>query len=79
MLVAGDIDIVVNTTEGAKAIADSYSIRRQTLLSGIAYFTTVSAAAAAVGAIEASRGKPFEVTSLQEYHESLAQDARPAV
>jgi len=72
MLEAGEIDIVVNTTEGAKAIADSYSIRRHALLGGIAYFTTVSAAAAAVGAIEASRGKSVEVTSLQEYHESLA-------
>ena len=51
----GQIDMVINTTSGAQAIRDSYSIRRQTLMSGIAYFTTLAAASAAVGAIEAGR------------------------
>jgi carbamoyl-phosphate synthase large subunit len=79
-LASREIDIVVNTTEGAQAIRDSYSLRRQTLLAGIPYFTTIAAAAAAVAALEARREAPLTVRSLQEYHASLAARAstRPA-
>jgi carbamoyl-phosphate synthase large subunit len=70
------VDIVVNTTEGAQAIRDSYSLRRQTLLAGIPYFTTIAAAAAAVSALEARREAPLTVRSLQEYH---AGTRRPSV
>jgi carbamoyl-phosphate synthase large subunit len=72
MLKEGGIDLVVNTTSGEQAIKDSYSIRRQTVLSGIAYFTTMAAAAAAVAAIEDSRERELSVCSLQEYHQVLA-------
>jgi carbamoyl-phosphate synthase large subunit len=67
-LASREVDIVVNTTEGAQAIRDSYSLRRQTLLAGIPYFTTIAAAAAAVSALEARRESPLTVRSLQEYH-----------
>ena len=69
-LTDGDIDMVINTTEGAAAIRDSRSLRRQTLLSGIPYFTTIAAGTAAVAAIEAERESDAltEVCSLQEYH-----------
>jgi carbamoyl-phosphate synthase large subunit len=67
----GGIDIVINTTSDAQAIKDSYSIRRQTLMSGIAYFTTMAAAMAATGAIEAGHGARVNVRTLQEYHERL--------
>jgi carbamoyl-phosphate synthase large subunit len=72
MLKAGQIDMVVNTTSGEKAIKDSYSIRRQTVLSGIAYFTTMAAAAAAIAALEDGRDRALSVCSLQEYHQVLA-------
>jgi carbamoyl-phosphate synthase large subunit len=72
MLKAGKIDMVVNTTSGVKAIKDSYSIRRQTVLSGIAYFTTMAAAAAAIAALEDGRDRALSVCSLQEYHQALA-------
>ena len=36
----GEVDIVFNTTEGAKALADSFSIRRSALLYHIPYYTT---------------------------------------
>jgi carbamoyl-phosphate synthase large subunit len=68
----GRIDMVINTTSGEKAIKDSYSIRRATLLSGVSYFTTMAAAAAAVAAIEDARDRPLSVCSLQEYHTALA-------
>jgi carbamoyl-phosphate synthase large subunit len=64
----GDIALVFNTTEGAKAIRDSRSMRRQTVLSDVPYFTTIAAAVAAVDAVEARRFRPPSVCSLQEYH-----------
>ncbi|MET0388805.1 MAG: carbamoyl-phosphate synthase large subunit [Polyangiales bacterium] len=72
MLQAGTIHMVVNTTSGETAIKDSYSIRRQTVLSGIAYFTTMAAAAAAIAALEDGRDRDLSVCSLQEYHQVLA-------
>ncbi|HJL01925.1 MAG TPA: carbamoyl-phosphate synthase large subunit [Polyangiaceae bacterium LLY-WYZ-15_(1-7)] len=67
-LQAGDVVMVINTTEGAKAIQDSRSLRRETLMSGIPYFTTIGAATAAVAAVERMREPELEVCSLQEYH-----------
>jgi carbamoyl-phosphate synthase large subunit len=64
----GDVHFVVNTTAGKREIADSYSLRRETLMKGIPYFTTLTGARAAMGAIEASRTGRFEARSLQEYH-----------
>ena len=68
LLQNGDIDLVVNTTEGARAIRDSRSMRRQTVMSDVPYFTTMAAAVAAVEAVEARRRTPLSVCSLQEYH-----------
>lgn len=70
--------MVVNTTSGAAAIRDSYTLRRQTLVSNVPYFTTVAAAAAAAMAIESRRETPLTVCSLQEYHANVAkQSMRP--
>jgi carbamoyl-phosphate synthase large subunit len=73
----GKIALVVNTTEGDKAIRDSYSLRRQALVSAVPYFTTVAAATAAVAAIDARTQGALEVRSLQEYH--AATPRRPTV
>jgi carbamoyl-phosphate synthase large subunit len=64
----GDVHVVFNTTAGKREIADSYSIRRETLMKGVPYFTTLTGARAAVGAIEAERAGRPEARSLQEYH-----------
>ena len=65
---SGTIAIVVNTTIGGVEVRDSYSLRRQTLLANIPYFTTIAAGLAACDAIEASRGESTpEVRSLQEW------------
>jgi carbamoyl-phosphate synthase large subunit len=64
----GEVHLVFNTTAGKREIADSYSIRRETLMKGVPYFTTVTGARAAVGAIEAARAGRLEARSLQEYH-----------
>ena len=64
----GDVHFVVNTTAGKREIADSYSIRRETLMKGLPYCTTLTAARAAVAAMEAARGGAPAVRSIQEYH-----------
>jgi len=67
-IIDGEVDLVFNTTSGKKAIEDSYSIRRQTLMHGIPYFTALTSIRAAVAAIEALREGPLTVKPLQEYH-----------
>ncbi len=52
----GDIAMVLNTTEGAQAIADSREIRAVALYDKIPYFTTAAGSIAAVAAIK-SRGE----------------------
>jgi carbamoyl-phosphate synthase large subunit len=66
----GGIHLVINTTSGAEAIKDSFPIRRNALLKGIPYYTTLSAARAAVGAIAQLRAGKMRVRSLQEYQGS---------
>ncbi len=68
----GTIALVVNTTLGAREVRDSYSLRRQALLANLPYFTTLAAALAACDALEAMRGGPIQVRSLQEW---MAADA----
>jgi carbamoyl-phosphate synthase large subunit len=64
--------LVVNTTQGGKAVRDSYSLRRHTLLANIPYFTTMSAALAVVQALEAERDETDGgVCSLQEWHSGV--------
>jgi len=62
-----EICMVINTTHGAQAVADSFSIRRNALVNNIAYFTTVAGARAAVDGIIAMAGEQLDVKSLQEY------------
>jgi carbamoyl-phosphate synthase large subunit len=63
----GDVQLVFNTTEGAQAIADSFSLRRTALTLGIPYYTTVAGARAAVQAIAALKAGSLEVAPLQSY------------
>jgi carbamoyl-phosphate synthase large subunit len=70
---SGTVAIVVNTTIGAKEVRDSYSLRRQTLLANIPYFTTIAAALAACDALEAAQGDTeVRVRSLQEWEGPLS-------
>jgi len=65
----GEIDLVLNTTEGAHSQADSYTLRRTALIQKIPYYTTVSGAKAAILAIKIGRSGALEVRSLQTYTE----------
>jgi len=62
-----EVQLVFNTTEDAKAIADSFALRRTALINAIPYYTTVAGARAAVRAIAAQRAGQLEVAPLQSY------------
>src|SRR5262249_27690426 len=63
----GGVQLVINTTEGAIALADSVSLRRAALLHKVPYYTTLSGAVAAAQGISAYLGGDFEVRALQSY------------
>ncbi len=66
----GGVQLVFNTTEGAQAIRDSFSLRQTALLREIPYYTTIAGARAAVQAIAALRTGALEVAPLQSYFRS---------
>jgi carbamoyl-phosphate synthase large subunit len=63
----GDIQLVFNTTEGAGALSDSKSLRREALLHKVPYYTTLAGAMAAAQGIKAYLEGDLEVRALQEY------------
>jgi carbamoyl-phosphate synthase large subunit len=63
----GEIDLLFNTTEGAQAVADSFSLRETALLNNIPYYTTVAGAKAVVEAIRCLEAGELEVAPLQSY------------
>jgi len=65
----GEIVYIVNTTEGRRAIADSFSIRREALQQHVTYSTTVAGARALLHSLD-HRGRG-DVISLQELHKGL--------
>jgi carbamoyl-phosphate synthase large subunit len=66
-IINGDVQMVINTTEGAQAISDSFSIRQSSLMHNVSYYTTMTAAKAAAGAIEAIIEGGLDVAPLQSY------------
>jgi len=72
-ILSGEVQMIVNTTEGAQAVADSFSIRNSALTSSVPHYTTMAGAAAAVGAIwvqnsnDPDGNKGLEVAPLQSY------------
>ena len=63
----GKVQLVFNTTEGAKALSDSRDLRRAALLHKVPYYTTVAGALAAAKGIEAYKKGSIEVRPLQDY------------
>jgi len=72
----GSISLVINTTIGAKSIRDSYSLRRQSLLSNVPLVTTVPGGLAFAEALEANIGDAPRVKSLQEWS-TASQEVAP--
>ena len=67
MMISGQVQLVINTTEGSQSLKDSFDIRRTALTRNICHFTTMSAATAAVEAIRALRDGALDVAPLQSY------------
>ncbi len=63
----GEVSLVINTTHGAQAVADSFSIRREALMHNIAYYTTIAGAKAVVDSIIALKTQELGVKALQDY------------
>ena len=69
MIKNDQIQLIINTTEGKKAISDSFTMRREALQHRVAYYTTMAGARAAcyaLGELEAG-----DVNCLQDLHKSL--------
>lgn len=67
----GDVQLVINTTEGERSLADSKSIRRTALMMKISYCTTLAGAEATAAAIVAQSEFETDVMSLQDYAKLL--------
>ena len=69
MIKNDQIQLIINTTEGKKAISDSFTMRREALQHRVAYYTTMAGARAACYALgELDAG---DVNCLQDLHKSL--------
>ena len=70
MIKNDEISLIINTTEGKKAIADSYTIRASALQRKVSYTTTIAGARAtckALAYLEANKDT-WEVNRLQDLH-----------
>ena len=66
MIKNDEIDLIINTTEGRAAIADSYEIRREALMHGIPYTTTLAGGFATAMALD--HREIEQVYRLQDLH-----------
>ena len=66
----GEVQLVFNTTHGAQAVADSFSIRREALMHGLAYYTTVAGAKAVADSIVSLQTQELGVKPIQDYLEN---------
>jgi carbamoyl-phosphate synthase large subunit len=64
----GEVQLVINTTFGEKEVAQSYSIRRASIIHRVPYFTTIAASRAAVGGIEVMVKEGLDVKAIQDYY-----------
>jgi carbamoyl-phosphate synthase large subunit len=69
----GEVQLVVNTTDGVQALSDSRSLRRAALLHRVPYYTTLAGAVAASQGVEAYGAGVLEVRPLQSYFVAAAR------
>jgi len=66
----GEVDLIVNTSEGRASILESHEIRSEAVRNHVTYFTTLAAAEAACQAID--HFGAGAVSRLQDLHETIA-------
>ena len=71
MIINNAVDLIINTTEGKRSIADSFSIRASALNRRVAYTTTVAGALAAVASL--SDTGTVQIRRLQDLHQEFVQ------
>ncbi|MBL8906393.1 MAG: carbamoyl-phosphate synthase large subunit [Rhizobiales bacterium] len=64
----GEIQLVLNTTDGKSSESDSKSLRQAALLQKVPYYTTLPGILAVTKAIAAQRAGTLDVRPLQDYH-----------
>ncbi|QHI95857.1 carbamoyl-phosphate synthase large subunit [Aristophania vespae] len=64
---SGDVQMVINTSQGGQSARDSFDIRRSALTMGIPHYTTIAGARAAIYAISALKNGEARVAPLQSY------------
>jgi len=69
MIKNGEIQLIVNTTEGKQAMQESRSIRREAVARKVTYYTTLAAAHATCDALD--HLNEVEVNRLQDLHREL--------
>ena len=69
MIKNGEIDLIVNTTEGKQAILESLSIRAEAVKKAVTYYTTLGAAVATCQAI--AHIDDSDVNRLQDLHQEV--------
>jgi len=67
LILAGEVDVVVNTPSGTNARKDGYEIRAATTAADAPIFTTIAQLSAAIGSFESVIAGDFKVRSLQEH------------
>ncbi|MBA2687530.1 MAG: carbamoyl-phosphate synthase large subunit [Gemmatimonadaceae bacterium] len=75
LMLNGRVSLLINTPFGKHAQKDDYSLRQAAIANRVAYTTTLSAARAALSAMEAQRESAPSVCSLQEWHMKLDKAA----
>ncbi|MGD9702174.1 MAG: carbamoyl-phosphate synthase large subunit [Acidimicrobiia bacterium] len=70
LIASGEINFVVNTPQGSGPRSDGEHIRKAANTHRVSTVTTIAAALAAAHGLSDQCGKPFEVRSLQEYHDA---------
>ncbi|RKZ39213.1 MAG: hypothetical protein DRQ41_10885, partial [Gammaproteobacteria bacterium] len=66
-----EVNLIINTTEGKQAIADSFAIRRSALQHQVTYTTTVAGARATILALKILN--TTDVNCLQDLHKELGK------
>ena len=75
LILAGEVDLVLNTPFGVGARRDGYEIRTAAVSRGIPCITTIQGVAACVQGIEALVRGDIGVRSLQEHHRRMGASA----
>ena len=71
MIKNDEVNLIINTTEGKKAIADSYTIRAAALQHKVSYTTTLAGARATCEALKYKSDN--EVNRLKDLHQEVSQ------